>query len=295
MSSPRAARTALLPAVLAVSTSAIFVRWAAAPPVGAAFWRGAFAGLAFLPVLLVPAVRRQFRELTLKRILLISGAVAIICLHQICFITSLNYTSVAATTFLTSTMPVWTAVLGGWIIREHVSLRSYLAVGGALVGMALIAFAKPVEGALFGNCLAVAAAILSSLYTIAARRLRQGVPIVPYMMIVHASGSVFVGLIALVFGVSLIHYSSTTWLALILLGVIPTLLGHTLLTFSVRYLKAFIINAVVLGEPVGATILAVIFLHEYPSLQTVIGAVIVLVCILRIVFERDARPTGEEM
>ena len=101
-----------------------------------AFWRAAVAGIALLPILLIPKVRQSVRLVTWKRAGQIAAATVIIALHQICFISSLNYTSVAAATLLTSTQPMWTALLGGWLIREHVSARNLLAIGGALAGHA---------------------------------------------------------------------------------------------------------------------------------------------------------------
>ena len=93
-------------------------------------------------------------------------------------------------------------------------------------------------------------------------------------------------------GVPLFGYSTHTWTGLILLGLIPTFIGHTLLTYSVGHLPAFVVNAVILGEPVGATLMAAIFFSEQPPAQTLLGAVIVLACILLIVMEREKRKTN---
>jgi drug/metabolite transporter (DMT)-like permease len=293
MSLEARARASLFPAVVAVSSSALFVRLAAAPPIGAAFWRGAIAGLAFLPILLIPHFRRQLSEVTAKQLWPIALAATIIAFHQICFITSLSMTSVAASTFLTSTQPIFTAILGGLIIHERVTPRSWFAIIGAIFGMAIITFSKPADGiprdhVLEGNLLALLAALLASLYTLAARKLRQKTPLVPYMLIVHASGSVFLGIIIALFGINLTQYSAQTWLGLILLGLIPTLIGHSLLTYAIKHLKAFVVNAVILGEPVGATIMAALFLNEAARWQTLLGGAIIILCILFIIFERVA-------
>jgi drug/metabolite transporter (DMT)-like permease len=305
VSSTRRARLSLFPAVLSVSTASIFVRFAIAPlgnalPLAAAFWRGAVAGIAFLPVFLLPQFRTQLREVGWKQAGLIAAATTVIAVHQICFITSLSLTSVAAASFLTSTQPIFTALLGGMLIGERVSTRSWLAIFGALVGMGLITLAKPAAGGsaahpVMGSLLALLAALLASLYTLAARKLRQKTPLVPYMFIVHLSGTIFLAIIIAVMGIDIIHFTPATWLGLILLGLIPTLLGHTLLTYAVGHLKAFVVNAVILGEPVGATLLAAIFLHEVATAQTLIGGAIIIACILFIIFEREVVPAPEEL
>ena len=295
MNQTKRAQSVLLPAILAVSSSAIFVRWAAAPPLAAAFWRGAIAGLLFIPVILVPRFRKELTGLPWKRIGVIAGASTVICLHQICFITSLSYTSIAASTFLTSTQPIFTAFFGSLILKEHVGVKCWMMIAGAIVGMALITMDRPMEGALFGNMLAVSAAILAALYSLAARKLRQSTPLVPFMFIVHVSGSIFLGLLVWIFDIPFAGYEMKTWLALFLLALLPTAIGHTLLTFSVRFLPAFVVSSSLFGEPVGATILGAIFLGEIPGLQTIIGAAIIILFILGIVRTGHVTATPEPL
>ena len=285
------ARWALLPALLSVSSAAIFARLSTSPlgnaePLAAAFWRAAVAGLALTPLLALPVVRRKMRTLTSKKLGQIASAAMIIALHQICFITSLNYTSVAAATLLTSTQPVWTAFLGGWLIREHVSLRNLLAIAGALGGMALVTLSRPAESALTGNILALLAALLASLFSLAARQLRQHTHLLPFIFVVNYSGAIFLGLLAGVFSVPLVGFTDNTWMGLIMLGLIPTLIGHSLLTYAIGHMPAFVVNAAILGEPVGATLLAAMFLNEFPTLQTIAGGVVIVTCVLVIIFER---------
>jgi drug/metabolite transporter (DMT)-like permease len=275
------ARTALLPAVLAVSSSAIFIRWAAAPPMAAAFWRGAMAGLLFIPVILIPRFRHELLSLSWKRVGVIGA--------------SLSYTSIAASTFLTSTQPIFTAFFGGLILKEHVNTRSWFMICGALIGMGLITMDRPMEGALFGNMLAVAGAILAALYSLASRKLRQSTPLIPFMMIVHASGTIFLGLLVWIFDIPLVSFEMKTWLGLFLLAFLPTAIGHTLLTFSIGFLPAFVVSSSLLGEPVGATILGAIFLGEMPGLQTIAGAIIIAIFILGIVMTGNAKTIPEPL
>ncbi len=281
---------------MAVSSAAIFARLSVGPlgnaqPLAAAFWRAAVAGIALLPLLLLPVVRAKLRTLTWPKMRMIAGATVIIALHQICFITSLNYTSVAAATLLTSTQPVWTAFLGGWLIREHVSWRNLAAIGGALAGMALVTLSRPAESALTGNLLALLAALLASLFSLAARQIRQHTHILPFIFVVNWSGALFLGVLAWIFGIPLTGFTDHTWVGLIMLGLIPTLIGHSLLTYAIGHMPAFVVNAAILGEPVGATLLAAMFLHEYPSMQTLVGGAIIVAFVLVIVLER--KPAGE--
>lgn len=288
------AKAALLPAILAVSTAAIFVRSADVPPLAAAFWRGGFCAILFLVALISPEVRRDLRRMGRRRILQIASVTMIIALHQICFITSLSYTSIAASTFLTCTQPVFTAFLGFLFLKERVSMRSVLAIAGAIAGMAAITFGGgSSEAELTGNLLALAASVLAAVFVLFARRFRQTTPLIPFMLVMHVSGSLFLMLVASFAGVSLTGFGASNWTALLLLALIPTLIGHTLLNFSVGHLPAFVVSASILGEPVGATLLGWAIFAEVPSGWTLLGAALIVMCILTVVLEPRSPAVAE--
>lgn len=280
------AKAALLPAILAVSTAAIFVRSADVPPMAAAFWRGGFCAIIFLFALFAPSVRQGLRAMGLKKVAQIAGVTVIIATHQICFITSLSYTSIAASTFLTCTQPIFTAFLGYIFLKERVSLRSLLAIIGAVVGMGAITFGGgSSDAALTGNLLALAASVLAAIFVLFARKFRQTTPLVPFMLVLHVSGSLFLLLLAFVTGNSLTGFGTESWTALFMLALIPTLIGHTLLNFSVGHLPAFVVSASILGEPVGATLLGWFIFGEVPIGWTLLGAALIVLCILVVVLE----------
>lgn len=217
---------------------------------------------------------------------MIASASMIIALHQVCFITSLSYTSIAASTFLTCTQPIFTAILGYIFLKEVVSLRSILAIVGAILGMAAITFGGgSSETALWGNILALAASVLAAIFVLFARRFRQTTPLVPFMLVLHMSGSIFQAILASFADVSLAGFSTNSWFALLMLALVPTLIGHTLLNFAVGYLPAFVVSASILGEPVGATLLGWAAFGEVPAGWTLLGAGLIVMCILTIVLE----------
>jgi drug/metabolite transporter (DMT)-like permease len=283
-------RWVLLPAVTAVATASLFIRLASVPPVAAAFWRAAVAGSVFLFSFAIPTVRRQWQALPLKTVLAVGAATFIIALHNILFISSLAYTSVAAAVVLTSTQPIFTAFFGRLFIHERVSSRSVVGLVGAMTGIAILSLSKGGQTTLKGNLLAIAAAITVAAFALCARRLRQHTPIVPFMFTVHVASVIYLFLFAALFAVPLSGFSVPSWRALLLLGLVPTLIGHTLLNYSIGYLKAYLVGLAIIGEPVGATILAALFLGEIPSLQTAIGGVLIIASILFAISEKEAIP-----
>ena len=56
------------------------------------------------------------------------------------------------------------------------------------------------------------------------------------------------------------------------------LFGHTGLNWALKYLPAYVVNLTLLGEPVGATVLAATLpgIRELPSLATLLGGGLIL-------------------
>ena len=77
-------------------------------------------------------------------------------------------------------------------------------------------------------------------------------------------------------GTPLYPYPSLDWLLFLALAVIPTILGHTVFNWALRYVKAAVISVSILGEPVGATILAVLLLGESPGLAQLAGGIVII-------------------
>jgi drug/metabolite transporter (DMT)-like permease len=71
-------------------------------------------------------------------------------------------------------------------------------------------------------------------------------------------------------------YSQRTYAVFVLLALVPQLIGHTAINRSLGQLPAIIVSLVILSEPVGATILAAIFLDEQPTLLQLAGGLVVL-------------------
>ena len=127
--------------LLAISWSPILVRYASAAPGQAlAFWRTVFAALLLAPVAGLKA-RRAMRALTRRDLMLIGAAGVMLGLHFIAWIESLYYTSVASASVLVTTSPLFIAVLGFLVLRERLTVRTMAAIGGAVVGAALIGMA----------------------------------------------------------------------------------------------------------------------------------------------------------
>lgn len=289
-----APRGVLVVGVVAVSWSAILVRWSAAAPAAIAFWRMAIAAavLAVVAAALRSPVWRWWRGLDW-----LTGAAAalLLALHFGFWIASLAWTTVAASVVLVSTQPVFVALLGWAALGERPARRAWIGIGLAILGSAVIAggdFALD-RRALVGDALALLGALWIAGYIVLARWLRATKDLLPYVMVVYALTAVWLGLGIVAGRVPALGFGPRTWLAVAGLALVPTIIGHTAMNYALRYLRAYEVNVATLGEPIGATLLAAWLLAEAPPAPTIVGGALVLAGIfLTLVRWRTPRDPG---
>jgi len=275
---------ALAVAVVAISWSAILVRMAAAPALAIAFYRMLFSTAALAPTGLRVGGPTSRRDLGLATL-----AGALLGLHFAAWISSLDYTTVASSVMLVTTQPLFTAVLGPFILGERVGVRGAVAVMLSLAGIAMIAGGDLRIGgnALLGDGLALLGALTASVYFMIGRVLRNRIPFARYLFLVNAAATLVLLLFVLFYGVPLRGFPPVTWLWFALLAAGPNLVGHGLLNWSVRRLPAFPVNMAILGEPVLATLYAAILFGELPTGLFYPGAAMIIAGLLMVQWNRD--------
>ena len=263
--------------VLALTWAAILVRWADAPAVSIAFWRMALATAALVAFCGAARIRfwRAWRGVDWW-----TGAAAalLLALHFACWISALEYTSVAASGVLVSMQPVFVAVLGRAFLRERPSGFAWAGIALAVAGTGVIAGADFAldRRALFGDLLALLGAFWISGYYVLARFLRATKDLVPYVTVIYGATAGWLLVGALASGSALSGWSGGTWAALAGLAIGPTILGHSAMNYALRYMPAFQVNVAVLGEPIGAALWAALLLAERPPAATGIGGALIL-------------------
>ena len=269
------ALSAVAVGALAVSAAAIFIRLADAPALAIAIWRNALGALVLLPVALYR--RDAFSQGRVLRIGVASGTA--LGAHFGLWISSLDYTSVAASVVLVCTQPVFVVILAYLVFGERTSPLSFFGILAALAGTVVIASDVSVGSAtLFGNALALLGAVAVAAYVLIGRSLRTtgGVGVLPYSIVVYASAAVALVPAALYGGVPLWGYSGETWFWLGAVTLGPQILGHTVLNWALRYVEASIVSGTILAEPVVSALLAWLILSERPGLATLFGGAVVL-------------------
>lgn len=289
----------LLIAVLAISWAGPLVRFASAPALAVALWRLVFS-VAFIAIMLL--ARGGLKEaLRLRRsewlLAVVSGIM--LAAHFWSWIASIDLTSVASSVVLVNSQPLMVAVLSAVFLAERPTSLQVVGILVAVGGAAVIGWGDFNRGPapLLGDALALAGAAFVSVYYVIGRRLRQRLELWTYIGVVYGIAAVVL-LVAVVAhpAVRVAGYPSSDWLVFLALAAGPMMLGHTGVNYALRYIPAYVANLALLGEPVGATLLAWALpgIRERPSLQTVVGGGLILMGIALGVIRRK-RPvvTGE--
>jgi len=276
-------------AVLAISTSAILVRWSDAPNVIKALYRVSFTVVALAPLVDGTDRRSVTRIEARDAAVAVAAGVALAC-HFVVWFESLDHTTVAASVTIVQAQPVFVAA-GAWVLLgERVSRRGALGIGVALAGMVALSFGPEllavvdptatldtaVAGAQYGNALALLGAVAVAAYYLAGRSLRRRLGVLPYVTVVYTACALVLFGVAVVQGLPLLSYPPHEWLLFAAMALGPGVLGHTVVNWALGHLESHVVSVSLLGEPVGSTLLALVLLSEVPPPTTLFGGAVVL-------------------
>ncbi len=272
---PISPKLALVIGIAAVSTASIFVRFSESNPLIIAGYRMLLASL--LMLLLSLGALGQFKKLSKKDLLILLGSGASLAVHFGSFTASLSYTSVAASTVIVDSSPIFVVILSRLLLGEEITKREVIGIALSILGAVIITAGHAnLESNLYGDLLALMGSITLATYLVAGRDLRRKMDLAPYTASVYGIAGIFLLTISFFMMIPLIGYPLREYLLFLALAVIPSGLGHNSYNYALKYLKTSIVSVSILGEPIGASILAILFLGEIPHPSTAIGGAMVL-------------------
>jgi len=269
------------------------IRFVVAPALAVAFWRVALAW----PVLAGVALARR------ERWPLLRGAAAGLFLawHWIGWVLAVQTTAMASASVLISTGVLWASLLSRPVLGEPLSRRQWLGLALALLGVTVVVSAgHGGRHTLRGDLYALSGAVAWVAYSFIGRRARQRAGFWSYTASVYGTVGLLLLGATLIRGVPLAGYEPRSWLALGVLALFPTLLGHGGFNYLLRFLGPARLGLFTLSEPVCATLLAWPLFGEPLGLQVGLGGLAVLAGVALGIGERapatgttPARVSGE--
>lgn len=263
--------------VVVVSFAAPLIRLADAPPLTVAMYRNLFATAVLLPLAL-GRHRGEVRALGRSDLTTLAVAGVLLALHFATWVPSVTLTTVAASTVLVSTQPLWSAALARIFLGDR--LRRAVAVGIAIAfaGAVLISgFDFTLSARAFaGDMLALAGAAAVAGHRIVALGPRRRLSLIPFVAVMYGVCAVVLLVVVLISGQPVSGFEPATWLWMVLIALGPQVIGHTLFNLLLRDVDPTVLAVAIMGEAVGATLLALALFGEIPSGGAIAGAVLLL-------------------
>ena len=264
--------------VIGISLSSIFVKYSAAPAAVTAAWR-----LLWTVALMTPVV---WGSGTVRRELLgVKGTVAILsalsgvflAIHFVLWFESLNQTSVASSTTIVCTEVIWVCLGYRLFLGGRIPGRAALAIAVTLVGSVLIAFADSgSQGHLWGDVLALLAAVAVAGYTLIGRVVRAKASTTVYTYLVYTACALALVLTCAFQGLVLTAYGSSPVFVGLALAMFSTILGHSIFSWCLKYFSPAFVSASKLCESVGAAALAAVLFAQIPTALQLLGGGLIL-------------------
>ena len=269
-------QAALAGAVIVLSFSPFFIRWAQAPGPVVATYRLLIAALVLTPAVIHRARRGLLPPLAAWRPALVGGVFTALDLGT--WASSIQHTSVANATLLGNISPLWVVLFAVLVWKELIDRRFVIGVVVVLLG----AFAvlgdtlslRPDH--LLGDVLALVSSVAYAGYFLATERGRARLDTVSLLWAI----SLVAGILLLIFcpaaGMPLLGYTPHTYLIFLLTALVSQLGGYLFMTYALGSLPASLVTPTMVASPVITSLLAIPLAGEGLSLPQVVGAVCVL-------------------
>ena len=273
-------------ALLSVSTSPIVAKsLIGVPAISISFWR-MFIGSFLLWVYSSYNNQGRMKDKSNYYRTIIAGL--LLGIHFALFFGSIKLTLISNATFLGTLAPLFTLLLELIVLKRKFRYQITLGLLFSFIG-AIIIFGNNFDLSqkyTFGNFLAIMCSLCLALSFMIAEKVRQTENTVVYTRMLYLSASFTLLLIAFFTNTSLFGFSNYEYFGLIFLGIVPTIIGHNAIYYSVKYVSPTVVSAFPLGEPVIATILASIIFGEIILFNIYVGGLMTLIGLMIIIMKK---------
>ena len=279
-------------AVVFISLSGPMIAATAAPVLAIAFWR-CLIGSGITGVGVIARRWSSLGALTRREIRLTVIAGVFLGLHFATWIPSLTLTTIAASTALVATQPIWAALIAratGVRISSRVWIGIAIAFSGVIVLTGVDLSVDPAH--LWGDALALVGAVFSAAYVSVAERVRKTVDTSTMTFVLYAVSAVTILPLVFIFGQQLVGFDAQAWALILAVTLGAQLLGHSMMTRVLSSTSATVVSLAILFEMPGATLVAAIWLGQVPPLALLPAAALILAGLVIVIKAADRGPAA---
>ena len=202
------------------------------------------------------------------------------------YIISMTETSVANVLFIISTQTIWLAIFGYLFLKEKISLKTFLSIILAMIGIAVMIGGSLNKGSLFGNLIALFIPINFAFLILLIRKFSK-LDLVPALFY----GGVIILIVAF-FMSETILISKHNLLVSFLLGSFQHACGFICVVIGARSTPAVVVGLLMLTETLLGPFWVFLFLNEIPPISVFVGgSIIVIAVIFKTLEQKHTKPS----
>jgi len=265
--------------IIGISLSSILVKLSSAPSAVTAAWRLLWTVILMTPLVLGrPEIRKELFTADRKTLFLSCLSGLFLAIHFVLWFESLRHTTVASSTTIVCTEVIWVALGYCLFLKGKLSGKAILSIAVTFGGSVLIALADSTGSGLhlYGDFLALVAAVAVAVYTLLGRIVRQNTSTSVYTYLVYTACTMVLLALCAIQKVSMIGYGVSGVIVGLLLAVFSTILGHSIFSWCLKYFTPSFVSASKLCEPVAAAAMAAVLFGEIPGVMQIGGSVLIL-------------------
>ncbi|MFT8322884.1 MAG: DMT family transporter [Bacillus sp. (in: firmicutes)] len=265
----------LVISIIAISFSAIFVKWSDAPAAILSMYRMWLACALMLPMVWMH--RQDLKKLSKKDWYLLFLSGTFLAMHFALWFSSLKLTTVASSTIILALQPIVSLVGGFLFFKERTTSSAIMTMAIAIIGAMMIGWGDISlnSKAILGDFYSFLSVLSVVGYLLIGQSIVKKMSHWVYTCFVFFFAACLLTFYNLIIGESLTGYSGKEWGIFLLLAIVPSL-AHVINNWLLNYVNATTISMSILGEPVGATILAILLLGEHLVGWQIVGGILVL-------------------
>jgi len=278
----------LIIATFSVSTSPIIAKMLTnVPAVAIAFWRMAFASIIlWIYYFINPTKIYQKKNLNKTFI-----AGILLGFHFAFFFGSIKYTTISNATFLGTLAPLFILIIEILIFKNKFSPIIYISLTISFLG-SIIIFSGDLNFEIMlikGNLFAILCSLWLAVSFLISSSVRKVENTISYSRVLYLSATLCLLIISFFQKLNLFSYTINDYFGLLLLGVIPTLIGHNFMYYSMKYVSPAVVSLFPLGEPVIASIFAFYLFNELISINIILGGTFILIGLFLIISKKVSK------
>ena len=259
-------------AVIFITPDSLFIRLSNLDTWGLVFYRG------IIPFFTVFFGMLIVYKLNFFKILFKSGFHGIIYIFtfsitNITFVVSIQNTNVANTLVMIATAPMLSAILGSIFLKENADKKTWISIFITFLAIIYIFFDSLKLGNLYGDALGFITAIGLAVGAITIRSAKFK-NLVPAAVV----GKLFVALFALIF-IETFNLVENDLIIVPIMCIMCVAIPFVLVTIAPRFIPAAEVNLFFLLETIIGPIWVWLFIKEQPSLETLIGGLVIIITI----------------